>query len=372
MTAPRLQIDLDALAQNFHTLRRRVAGDLPTQRAAAVVKANAYGLGMAPIAQRLWQEGCRRFFVALADEGAQLRSMLPHAQIYVLAGVTGQTLEAIKAHGLIPVLNSLEQCRLWSQGNAGSTSALHIDTGMHRLGLSPDEAMSALPALQVELVMTHFARADEWGQAMRMQQLERFAACVPALLQRFPEALFSANNSAGALTDSVLPTWVAGLDEHRLVDRLGIGLFGANPHSLKDCAAAAVQLATVATLEAEVLQIRSVAAGASVGYGSTYTVAQACRLATIGVGYADGVSRLLSNQGQVYFRGQRFAMVGRVSMDSLVVELPADSAVGGGFTVGDWVEVFGSNIGVDEVATQMQTIAYEVFTGLGSRVRRLS
>lgn len=371
MTAPRLQIDLDALAHNFHALRHRVGGDLPAQRTGAVVKANAYGLGMAPIARRLWQEGCRRFFVALADEGEQLRSVLPQAQIYVLAGVTGQTLEAIKAHDLIPVLNSLEQCRLWSEANAGGTSALHIDTGMHRLGLSPDEAISVLPPLQVELVMTHFARADEWGQAMRAQQLERFAACVPTLLQRFPDALFSANNSAGALTDSVLPTVVANFDEQRLVDRLGIGLYGANPHSRRDSAAAAVQLATVATLQAEVLQIRPVAAGARVGYGSTYTVTQACRLATISAGYADGVSRLLSNQGQVYFRGQRFAMVGRISMDSLVVELPADSALGD-LAVGDWVEVFGRNIGVDEVATQMQTIAYEVFTGLGSRVHRVS
>ena len=94
-------------------------------------------------------------------------------------------------------------------------------------------------------------------------------------------------------------------------------------------------------------------------------------MATISAGYADGVSRLLSNQGQVYFRGQRFAMVGRISMDSLVVELPADSALGD-LAVGDWVEVFGRNIGVDEVATQMQTIAYEVFTGLGSRVHRVS
>ena len=368
MTSPRLHLDLDALAHNFHLLRQRGAESLPAERAAAVVKANAYGLGIGPVAQRLWQEGCRRFFVAVAEEGTALRCELPEAQIYVLAGATEQTLDELKIHRLKPVLNTPHQCALWSQLPDLGPAALHIDTGMHRLGLPWDYDFGSLPALQLELILTHFARADEWSNPMRQQQLRRFAASVPLLRDQFPDVLFSTNNSAAALSDHDGSASVLA-DVPMDVDRLGIGLYGVNPHVETNSKPAKQRLANVATLEAQVLQVRHVEAGAEVGYGSTYRVSGASCLATIGVGYADGVPRLLSNRGQVYSRGHRFPIVGRISMDSLVVEAPdaADCTL----QEGDWVEVFGANLSVDEVAQQAETIAYEVYTGLGSRVRRL-
>jgi len=368
MTSPRLHLDLDALAQNFHLLRKRGSVALPADQAAAVVKANAYGLGLEPVARRLWQEGCRRFFVAVAEEGVELRGVLPEAQIYVLAGATAQTLNQLTIHGLTPVLNTPHQCALWSRLPEPGLAALHIDTGMHRLGLPWDYDFTTLPALRLELVMTHFARADEWRNPMRQAQLGRFATCVPPLREQFPGVLFSTNNSAAALSDHDVSASVMA-DVPMDIDRSGIGLYGVNPHVEMGSKPALLRLANVATLEAQVLQVRHVDAGAEVGYGSTYRVSGASRLATIGVGYADGVPRLMSNRGQVYFRGHRFPIVGRISMDSLVVELTdaSDSTL----QEGDWVEVFGANLSVDEVAQQAETIAYEVYTGLGSRVRRL-
>ena len=368
MTSPRLQLDLGALAQNFHFLRRRGTGSLPAEQAAAVVKADAYGLGLEPVARRLWREGCRRFFVAVAQEGVELRGLLPDARIYVLAGATAVTLNELITHRLTPVLNTPQQCVLWSQLPELPMAGLHVDTGMHRLGLPCDYDFTRLPPLQLELVMTHFARADEWSDPMRQEQLNRFAACVPTLRSQFPDALLSVNNSAAALSDHDVS--LGGLADAAVnIDRLGIALYGVNPHVERGSIPAKRTLANVATLEGQVLQIREVEAGAGVGYGSTYQVSGPSLLATIGAGYADGVPRLLSNRGQVYFQGHRIPIVGRVSMDSLVVDLT--NAAGCAIKEGDWVEIFGANLPVDDVARQAETIAYEVYTGIGSRVVRL-
>lgn len=360
MTAPRLRLNLDALAENYHMLRRRGPNAVLPEQAGAVVKANAYGLGAAPVSRRLWQEGCRRFFVAVAEEGVQLRQLLPQAQIYVLAGATKATVDMLRNHGLLPVLNSLNQCALWAgQGNA--PAALHIDTGMHRLGLSSDVDVTKLPQLNLELVMTHFARADEAGHEMNGQQFDEFLQCIGKLEKLGRDFFVSTNNTAGALSHIG-----QGGSNARWVDRLGIGLYGVNPQLETAPSSDARALATVATLEAQVLQVRSVPSGVTVGYGATYGVQKSGRLATVSAGYADGVPRLLSNQGQVGFKGQKLPVVGRVSMDSLVVELPESCALG----EGDWVEIFGSTVPVETIARQAQTISYEIFTGIGARVQR--
>lgn len=360
MTAPRLRLNLDALAENYHMLRRRGPNAVLPEQAGAVVKANAYGLGAAPVSRRLWQEGCRRFFVAVAEEGVQLRQLLPQAQIYVLAGATTATVDMLRNHGLLPVLNSLNQCALWA-GQGDAPAALHIDTGMHRLGLSSDVDVTKLPQLNLELVMTHFARADEAGHEMNGQQFDEFLQCIGKLEKLGRDFFVSTNNTAGALSDIG-----QGGSNARWVDRLGIGLYGVNPQLETAPSSDARALATVATLEAQVLQVRSVPSGVTVGYGATYGVQKSGRLATVSAGYADGVPRLLSNQGHVGFKGQKLPVVGRVSMDSLVVELPESCALG----EGDWVEIFGSTMPVETVARQAQTISYEIFTGIGARVQR--
>ena len=370
MSSVRLQVNLDALAENFHKLRQRGAQSMPANMSAAVVKADGYGLGMHVVASRLYQEGCRRFFVATAAEGVQVRTLLPDVHIYVLAGATRQTLGDLIAFQLTPVLNTRQQCELWSPTR--QPAALHIDTGMHRLGMSWDDDLSQLPALQLELLMTHFARADEWSDTLRSQQTQRFESCFAALRERHPDILASLNNSAAVLTDQWKKVALLQSEHEGCVDRLGVGLYGVNPHTQTDTPAAKQLLANVATLEAEVMQVRRVRAGATVGYGSTHCVSGSGRLVTIGAGYADGVPRLLSNKGHVFFQGYRLPIVGRVSMDSLVVELADETAMTCEIDEGDWVEIFGPHLSVEEVASQAQTIAYEIFTGLGSRVQRLS
>ena len=370
MSSVRLQVNLDALAENFHKLRQRGAQSMPANMSAAVVKANGYGLGMHVVSSRLYQEGCRRFFVATAAEGVQVRTLLPDVHIYVLAGATRQTLGDLIAFQLTPVLNTRQQCELWSPTR--QPAALHIDTGMHRLGMSWDDDLSQLPALQLELLMTHFARADEWSDTLRSQQTQRFESCFAALRERHPDILASLNNSAAVLTDQWKKVALLQSEHEGCVDRLGVGLYGVNPHTQTDTPAAKQLLANVATLEAEVMQVRRVRAGATVGYGSTHCVSGSGRLVTIGAGYADGVPRLLSNQGHVFFQGYRLPIVGRISMDSRVGELADETAMICESDEGDWVELFGPHVSGEEVASQAQTIAYEIFTGLGSRVQRLS
>lgn len=362
MTSPRLRLSLDALAENYRALRQRGSQRVAPDQASAVVKANAYGLGLSEVASRLWQEGCRRFFVAVADEGVQLRQLLPQSQIFVLAGATAETMRLLKQHALVPVLNTVHQCALWAS-EPELPAALHIDTGMHRLGLPSDMDLSKLPPLNLALVMTHFARADERGHAMTAQQRQLFSRSLASLHPQHENFLISANNTAGALSENELGDLTT-----RWLDRLGIGLYGVNPQEETQPTPGAQPFQPVATLEGQVLQVRSANAGAEVGYGATYRLQNAGRLATIGVGYADGVPRLLSNQGQVYWQGHMLAVVGRVSMDSIVVELPDDCSL----SEGHWVEVFGANIPVERVARQANTISYEILTGIGPRVRRVS
>ena len=254
----------------------------------------------------------------------------------------------LRNHGLLPVPDSLNQCALWA-GQGDAPAALHIDTGMHRLGLSSDVDVTKLPQLNLELVMTHFARADEAGHEMNGQQFDGFLQCIGKLEKLGRDFFVSTNNTAGALSDIG-----QGGSNARWVDRLGIGLYGVNPQLETAPSSDSRALATVATLEAQVLQVRSVPSGVTVGYGATYGVQKSGRLATVSAGYADGVPRLLSNQGHVGFKGQKLPVVGRVSMDSLVVELPESCGLG----EGDWVEIFGSTVPVETVARQAQTISY--------------
>ena len=206
------------------------------------------------------------------------------------------------------------------------------------------------------------------GATLCGKSSESFCCLCSTLRSQFPDALLSVNNSAAALSDHDVS--LGGLaDAAANIDRLGIALYGVNPHVERGSIPAKQTLANVATLEGQVLQIREVEAGAGVGYGSTYQVSGPSLLATIGAGYADGVPRLLSNRGQVYFQGHRIPIVGRISMDSLVVDLT--NAAGCAIKEGDWVEIFGANLPVDDVARQAETIAYEVYTGIGSRVVRL-
>ena len=338
----RLTISLTALAANYNALCRLAQGDV-----AAVVKADGYGLGAVRIARHLLSAGCREFFVASCAEGAALREALGAGVIYVLEGALPETVEELLQSELIPVLNTPAQIEIWSQ--TGAACAVHVDTGMQRIGLPWADAVQALAdtSLKLDLLISHFARADEPDSAENREQMARIQPVFEALRTRYPELRLSLNNSA-ALS--------RGLGAEHL-GRAGIGLYGGNPfHSGRSTQC------PVARLEGRILQVRDVAAGQAVGYGGRFVPAKPGRLATVGIGYADGVPRLLSDRGRVFIAGEYRPIVGRISMDMIHVdigELPAAE--------GDWVEVMGANVSVDEVAEHAQTIAYEVLTGLGRR-----
>ena len=341
MTA-RLRIDLQALVANYRAFCGAAAGAV-----GAVVKADAYGLGAEAVGRTLGAAGCRHFFVARAAEGVALRQALAEPAIHVLEGALPETADALKEHRLSPVLNSPEQLALWMAMHPGPAT-IHVDTGMQRLGFPFDLSPEALNGVEVGLLVTHLACADAPEHPLNVLQAER----IGRLRERFPGVRLSIGNSAGILNGAGFACDLA---------RPGIGLYGGNPWTT-----GSNPMQPVATLEAQVVQARTVGAGEAIGYGASWTADRPTAVAVLGIGYADGLPRLLSNQGAVAVNDRCCPILGRVSMD-----LTAIDATGTGLRVGDWVEVFGPNLAVDEVAEQANTIAYEILTGISPRVERL-
>ena len=348
-----LTVDLDALAANHLAFRTAAGG----AEVAPVVKADGYGLGAAEVARRLHADGARRFFVARAGEGEALRAGLGarEAVIYVLDGCAPREAERLDAAALIPVLNSLDQVDAWARGapRTGRPAALHVDTGMNRLGL-PLEAAQALAdasdrlrRIDVTLVMSHLACAEDAGSAMNVAQLTRFREA----RMLFPQARASLANSAGVRL---------GDDYAFDMVRPGIGLYGGGPGAGGGAPRA------VATFSAPVLQLRTVRPGESVGYGAGFTALSTLRTATVGAGYADGVLRALTGGGYGVWDGRRLPFLGRVSMDLIVLDVTDATGV----RIGDPVQLLGPEVALDEVAGLAGTIPYEILVRLGARSPR--
>ena len=353
----RLTVDLDALAANFATLGREAEGC----EVGPVVKADAYGLGLSPVARRLWTEGARRFFVARLSEGVELRRALGPgrpATIYVLDGCGAEAASSLVGADLTPVLNSLAQVRDWTAHahRLGRTlsAALHIDTGLNRLGLRVEEARAlvqstdGLHGAEVDLVMSHLACADDADDPMNAEQAARFEAAAAL----FPRACTSLAASAGV--------YLGARFRGGLV-RPGISLYGGGPFGRPDA-----RIRPVATLDAPILQVRSVAPGESVGYGARFRAGRPMRVAILAVGYADGVLRAAERARYGWAAGAKRALLGRISMDLTALDVTGCEA-----EPGQRVELFGANLPLDEVAADAGTIAYELLTGLTPRVPRI-
>ncbi|HZX28331.1 MAG TPA: alanine racemase [Telluria sp.] len=352
-----LTVDLDALCANYRLLRARVA----PAACAAVVKADAYGLGAGPVAGALFDAGCRDFFVAHLDEGIRLRPDLPEAaRIFVLHGAMPGTEDEFLEHGLVPVLNSLHQVQAWRAlaGGAGRplAAALQIDTGMHRMGLSLDELETLvaddapLRGIDLQLVMSHLACADEPGHPHNAHQLERFRS----LSARLPAGPASLANSSGSFLDPGFRFDLA---------RAGAALYGIAP-----TAGAPNPLHQVVRLQARVVQVRRIEAGAQVGYGCRYTAPAPRFVATAAMGYADGWPRQLSGRTVGVFQGTALPQIGTVSMDSITLDVSALPP--GRLQPGDLVDLIGPGQTVDDIAALAGTIGYEILTGLGPRLAR--
>ena len=346
-----LEIDLGGIVANWHLLARLAA----PAGCAAVVKANAYGLGAAPVARALLAAGCRVFFVATLDEGIALRQELGAAPaIAVLNGPFPGAAAEFAHHALTPVVNDPGQIAEWERVGGAASAILHVDTGMARLGLSEREFASLVenPArIAWRAVMSHLACADSPGHPLNEAQRARFAA----VTTRLPGVAASLAASSGIFL---------GSQYHFDLVRPGAALYGVNPRP-----GHANPLRQIVRLRGKILQIRQIDSGESVGYGAAHVMQAPGRVATVAVGYADGWLRSFGHRGCGYLAGARVPLVGRVSMDLATFDVSAiDPALA---RPGVMIDLLGADYGVDQAAADAGTIGYEILTALGSRYHRM-
>lgn len=362
--AATLTIDLGALVGNWRLLGDRAA---PAE-CAAVVKADAYGIGIEPAVRALSGAGCRTFFVAHLGEAARARAAAPSTAVYVLNGLLPGSEALFLEIEARPVLGSFEELESWANASRAAgrplPAALHVDTGMNRLGFPPGEAgaLAADPrlrAIRPTLLMSHLCSAEEPGHPLNGRQRSTFAA----LREVFPDLPASLANSSGIFLPGAA---------HDMV-RPGYALYGGNPQPGRPN-----PMRPVVRLEAPVIQTREVPAGAQVGYNATWTASRPSRLATLSLGYADGYPRAASatdgarameeRRGAALLDGRVCPVAGRVSMDLIVVDvtdLPPDRV-----RRGDSATLIGGSLDLDEVGRRAGTIGYEILTRLGRRYRR--
>lgn len=350
-----LSIDLEAVAANYRTVCGRLTDNTV---AAAVVKDDAYGLGMAECSRALYQQGCRFFFVATLDDALEFRRLFPDWPVAVLHGFGGaQSSIAIKPYiqnNLTPVLNTLQEINLWQSAAAEAEirqpAILHIDTGMHRLGLPPEEfrkfeqQRADFSAIRFLYVMSHLACADEPDHPLNEAQWQNFHNAKTQL--RDIPGCFA--NSAGVFYDPKF---------HFDMVRPGAALYGLKVSPRQPAMQACI------FLTAPILQIQTLKKGDAVGYGATWhSTKDKMILATIPLGYAHGYLRSFSSNGYVYCHGIKCPVVGRVSMDLVTVDITAAAAQ---VKCGDMVEILGHHQTADMLASDSGTIGYEIITGLG-------
>ena len=341
MAQAKLTIDLDALRGNWRALN-----DMTGCETAAVVKADGYGLGAARVARALAREGARRFFVAIAEEGASLREALgPGPEICVFSGHMSGDTDMINDLSLTPMINSIDQMLRHVEALPGAPFGIQLDSGMNRLGMEPGE-WSALREIALAqnptLIMSHLACADEPDHAMNPQQLRAFREMTDGI-----DAPLSLAQTGGILL---------GPDYHFDVTRPGIGVYGGLPF---------VDAQPVVTLEIPVIQIRDLEPGETVGYGNTFTATRPTRLATIAGGYADGIHRIMGPKASLFAGETRCPIAGRISMDLIGVDV-TDAP-----EVPDTLELLGRHQSVDTLADWAGTIGYEILTSLGARYNRV-
>lgn len=352
-----LTVDLDALAANYQLLQQRAA---PAQ-CAAVVKADGYGLGVGPVGRTLHAAGCTRFFVAHLDEAATLREALGGAastgEIAVLNGLMPGQEKAFRDYNLMPTLNDLGQVAQWSEecrANGAHPSILHLDTGMCRLGLPPEEQQTLfddpqrLDGLSLTCIMSHLACADTPDHPLNRQQQVDFAAAI----KRLPKVDASLAASSGIFL---------GPDWHFDMVRPGVSLYGVAPTPGEPN-----PMAPVVKLSGKIIQIRHVDAPQTVGYGATHRFTGPTRVATVAAGYADGYLRSLSGRASASIGGITVPVVGRVSMDLITLDISNAPAA----QPGDMIDLIGTSFDVDAAADAAGTIGYEILTSLGRRYQR--
>ncbi len=356
-----LTVDLHAIAENWRYMKSQVSGEVSC---GAVVKANAYGLGVDRIAPKLYRAGCRDYFVSNLKEAQQLKSLVgPDADIFVLTGCSpGAEREFIK-RGFIPVIVSFDMLLRWAsvaKSNPAARAVLKVNTGMGRLGIELSEFEQALneedlfEQAKIHFLMSHFACADESGHPLNEKQIQRFEKLKRQLEDKNIQVRYTLANSAGVFI---------GQSVHWDIVRPGIALYGGNPGQKSN------PMKSVVGLNLPVIQVRHLPVGECVGYGATQCFDSERYIAVVSGGYADGILRSLGNHGWGYLAGCKVPIVGRISMDSTlfdVTEVIEKDALSSAATI----EILGNNISIDDMASAGSTISYEILTSLGARYQR--
>jgi alanine racemase len=349
-----LKINLSAIAENYRILK-----DIANaSEVAAVVKANAYGLGVEKIAPILKKEGCKSFFVANLNEAIQLRRVLPDIDIAVFNGVTKGEEAAFNEYRLIPVLNSMLNIDIYSryiETNDMMSCFIHVDTGMNRLGISTAEykelvSSGTINKLNPKLIMSHLSCADEKNNPINIEQLKKFKEI---------------NSLSPAVRASLCNSYGVFLDEacHFDLIRPGLALYGGNP-----CPLDVNPMRNIIEITSPILQIRNIDSNQTVGYGATCELKSGSKIATLPVGYADGYFRRLGNNAYCAINGEKVPVIGRVSMDLITIDI---TSIKGEVKIGDMVEILGNTIKLEELVNIAGTVEYEFLTSLGDRFNRV-
>ncbi len=356
-----LLVDRAAIADNYRSLKAAFL----EKAVAAVVKADGYGLGAEEVVPALVKAGARSFFVAQLDEALKLRPLLdrchPAIALYVLNGLMPGSETLFADNTILPVLNSLGEIAAWGafarRRETALPAAVHLDSGMCRLGLPPDEVErlradpGALEGIVPACILSHLACAEDADDPMNARQLAYIRQALTAL----PRTPVSFCNSSGIFL---------GRDYHFDLGRPGVALYGGNPTP-----AAPNPMRPVVRLLARILQIRAIDAPQTVGYGATHRATGPARIATVAAGYADGYLRSISSRGHAWVAGHRVPVVGRVSMDLLALDVTEVAAEA--VRPGDWAELLNAEQTVDALAAEAGTISYEILTSLGARYHRV-
>jgi alanine racemase len=354
---PILTIDLAALAANWRLLKDRAA---PAECAAAV-KADGYGLGIEPVVQTLAKAGCHTFFVAHFGEAVRVRKTAPLAHVYVLNGMPPGSETPYVQHRIRPVLGTLGELKRWREAGGGP-AALHVDTGMNRLGLSMADAQALAGSpdwqhVQFDFVMSHFVASEEPDNPLNAAQIKHFERM---------SGLFAGRTKRRSLANSSAH-FLAQVPRYELT-RPGYALYGGNPTPGRPN-----PMHPVVKLEATIVQLRTIEPGDTVGYNAQWTAQRQTRIATVSMGYADGWLRSLSATdsrpgGVAVVHGVRCPFAGRISMDLITIDVT--DAPEGQPRAGQTVTLIGDGIGVDDVAEMAGTNGYEILTSLGARHQR--
>lgn len=336
-----LTLDLKALVENYHFLKNQASHSIP----AAVVKNDAYGLGIENVVPALVEAGCNHFFVALANEGELVRKYAPQAHIFVLQGVGEDSIQAIKESKLTPVIATPKMWAFWKKNKVeGIRPVLNVETGLNRLGFRLREVqnLSEEDRKEFSYILSHLACADEPYHFMNWHQIEAFEE----ISKYFPNTPRTLSASDGLFL---------GENFQKDMVRLGAAMYGLNTAPDRKN-----RMKNVVYLKAPVLQIEEVARGEYIGYGASYKAAKNMKVAIVSIGYADGLPRALAGRGRVFFDSQEIRLVGRLSMDNIMCDVTDIKDI----KEGDFVDVLNDLYTADDMGQDAGTIGYEILNGV--------